>query len=894
MLMNGYGMAGDPLYPELWRACAGPLAAVPRVGDLVFYLPQGHIEQVEESTLLPIDISMFQMPSKLLCRVHNVELKAEMGTDVVYAQIMLRPEKNQDAAEKPSRGFAAAATPSPAVRSFCKTLNSSETSSRSVLSVGRRHANECFPPLDMSQSHPTQELVAKDLHGMEWRFRHIFRERPRRRHFLQSGWNVFVSSKRLVAGDTFVFLRGENGELRVGIKRAMAHLSNIQTPTIISTQSMHLGILAAARHALVSNLVFAVHYKPSVSTSGFIIQYDQYMESVNKKYSVGMRFSMKFEGENASVQRFTGTIVGCENIDPVWPDSSWRHCKVQWDEPSTIPRPDRVSPWNIEPASSTPVNSFSLSRGVKIHRKNTPPISLESSLLAKEAATRIDTDYSAANWWRPPRPRMVAYATSSSTSGSISTSYTSGSSQLQSSDQGGSPPPVTLSTRPVEEIASKLEHVQFPWLELEEEKEKTSGHIKSLVQEFCTTSNSALVLERWFSDLGVSWVLSISEDFPRELQHFARSWIAALAVIQVFIFTYLDGSHNQGDGKLSPSASEFARFLQSTFSKMLPFVDAIVAPNAIIDSASVEQTMSRNGEATEPTEEKLQPLLGVHDALSAASEQIQLWPHCPSFVGSEGMIDEVSKLLSAKLGKLDEVVWDTVDEIRTSITSFTKADPTDIIHLATRSITHCIKVLSTNYRLANQIVSKAASLGKYVPDQAGKISPLVNTGGDAFAILIMEMLSCLQEKLSQLSKSFPDQSLRFLFLLNNTYFMWQQLHPNSSLESHMPALTCKIDEHMQSYLQASWEPVMSCLRHPTPLCLGRYSPLAKFKLEFQKTSTAQMLWKVPDPELKRMLRKAIIDKVNSGFTKYMEDYNIITPKVTPQELEETLQQIFEG
>jgi hypothetical protein len=27
----------------------------------------------------------------------------------------------------------------------------------------------------MTQSPPTQELVAKDLHGMEWRFRHIFR-----------------------------------------------------------------------------------------------------------------------------------------------------------------------------------------------------------------------------------------------------------------------------------------------------------------------------------------------------------------------------------------------------------------------------------------------------------------------------------------------------------------------------------------------------------------------------------------------------------------------------------------------------------------------------------------------------------------------------------------------
>ena len=48
---------GDPLYPELWRACAGPLVTVPRVGDLVFYFPQGHIEQVH-LLLLPLKLSL--------------------------------------------------------------------------------------------------------------------------------------------------------------------------------------------------------------------------------------------------------------------------------------------------------------------------------------------------------------------------------------------------------------------------------------------------------------------------------------------------------------------------------------------------------------------------------------------------------------------------------------------------------------------------------------------------------------------------------------------------------------------------------------------------------------------------------------------------------------------
>jgi hypothetical protein len=98
---------------------------------------------------------------------------------------------------------------------------------------------------------------------------------------------------------------------------------------------------------------------------------------------------MRFEGEEAPEQRFTGTIVGCENLDPLWPDSSWRYLKVRWDEPSTIPRPDRVSPWKIEPASSPPVNPVPLSSRVKRPRQAPPP-SPESSVLTKEGATKID------------------------------------------------------------------------------------------------------------------------------------------------------------------------------------------------------------------------------------------------------------------------------------------------------------------------------------------------------------------------------------------------------------------------------------------------------------------------------------------------------------------------
>jgi hypothetical protein len=111
----------------------------------------------------------------------------------------------------------------------------------------------------------------------------------------------------------------------------------------------------------------------------------------------------------------------------------------------------------------------------------------------------------------------------------------------------------------------------------------------------------------------------------------------------------------------------------------------------------------------------------------------------------------------------------------------------------------------------------------------------------------------------------------------------------------MAVLNRKIDDYIQSYLQVSWGPVMSCLYNdPRPLRLGRYSPLPQFEFEFHKVYSAQKLWKVPDPELRGRLRKAIANKVTSGLNRFMEGKNVTTPRVIPQQLEDMLQELFEG
>ncbi|XP_028774723.1 auxin response factor 9 isoform X2 [Neltuma alba] len=377
---------GDDLYEELWKACAGPLVDVPRAGERVFYFPQGHMEQLEASTNQELNhrIPVFNLPSKILCRVVNVHLLAEQETDEVYAQITLVPESNQN--EPTSPDPCPAEPPRPAVHSFSKVLTASDTSTHGGFSVLRKHATECLPPLDMSQPTPTQELVAKDLHGYEWRFKHIFRGQPRR-HLLTTGWSTFVTSKRLVAGDTFVFLRGFSGELRVGVRRHARQQSSMPS-SVISSQSMHLGVLATASHAVATQTLFVVYYKPR--TSQFIISVNKFLEAINNKFTVGMRFKMRFEGDESpeTDKRFSGTIIGVEDISPHWVNSSWRSLKVQWDEPAAVPRPDKVSPWEVEPFLA-PVTSSSVQPPVVKTKRPRPPSEIPD----------LDTTSTASAFW---------------------------------------------------------------------------------------------------------------------------------------------------------------------------------------------------------------------------------------------------------------------------------------------------------------------------------------------------------------------------------------------------------------------------------------------------------------------------------------------------------------
>ncbi|XP_050383739.1 auxin response factor 7-like isoform X2 [Argentina anserina] len=334
---------------ELWHACAGPLVSLPPVGSLVVYFPQGHSEQVAASMQKETDFipNYPNLPSKLICMLHSVTLHADTETDEVYAQMTLQPVNKYDkeAILASDMGLKQSRQPS---EFFCKTLTASDTSTHGGFSVPRRAAEKIFPPLDFSMQPPAQELVAKDLHDSAWTFRHIYRGQPKR-HLLTTGWSVFVSTKRLFAGDAVLFIRDEKSQLLLGIRRANRQQPALSS-SVISSDSMHIGILAAAAHAAANNTPFTIFYNPRASPSEFVVPLAKYNKAMYTQVSLGMRFRMMFETEESGVRRYMGTITGISELDAVrWKNSQWRNLQVGWDESTAGDRPSRVSIWEIEP-----------------------------------------------------------------------------------------------------------------------------------------------------------------------------------------------------------------------------------------------------------------------------------------------------------------------------------------------------------------------------------------------------------------------------------------------------------------------------------------------------------------------------------------------------------------
>jgi len=345
--------------PRFWRACAGSSVQIPAVNSRVYYFPQGHFEQSSSSTAPhpPFLSNLALSKPSIPCQISAVDFLADPVTDEVFTRLLLIPLDNPfsnlplsflEPCRSEGEGANDVDDDERKILAFSKILTPSDANNGGGFSVPRFCADSIFPPLNYQAEPPVQTLTVADIHGVSWDFRHIYRGTPRR-HLLTTGWSKFVNNKKLIAGDSVVFMRNLKGEMFIGVRRAVRFNNSARWREQVSDSggdgkvkveegfsrswrgrlSQEAVVEAVERAA--KGLPFEVVYYPRAGWySDFVVRAEVVEAALCVFWTAGMRVKMAVETEDSSrMTWFQGTVSGTGLPDcGAWRGSPWRMLQV--------------------------------------------------------------------------------------------------------------------------------------------------------------------------------------------------------------------------------------------------------------------------------------------------------------------------------------------------------------------------------------------------------------------------------------------------------------------------------------------------------------------------------------------------------------------------------------
>ncbi|KAK6131107.1 hypothetical protein DH2020_035152 [Rehmannia glutinosa] len=318
---------------SIWRAVAGAAVEIPPLNSYVYYFPEGHLEQSSSSA--SIHNYKFTLSHPFIpCLVLSTRFLSDPSSDQAFVKMLLRPLP--PFGPRPINNPAGNNNQNDVV-SFAKILTPSDANNGGGFSVPRFCADLIFPRLDFAADPPVQNLKMRDTHNNAWEFRHIYRGTPRR-HLLTTGWSRFVNAKRLVAGDTVVFMRKKStDEVFVGIRRAQRFNDDRD-----NREAILEAIGKAAR-----GMEFEVVYYPKYGYPDFVVKAEKVKAAFWMNWIVGMRVRMAVDTDDLSrVTWIQGTLAATTSLN--WFGSPWRMLLVNWDEGGNVQNMNRVCPWQVE------------------------------------------------------------------------------------------------------------------------------------------------------------------------------------------------------------------------------------------------------------------------------------------------------------------------------------------------------------------------------------------------------------------------------------------------------------------------------------------------------------------------------------------------------------------
>ncbi|KAL5717533.1 hypothetical protein ACHQM5_010519 [Ranunculus cassubicifolius] len=307
--------------------------------------------------------------------------------------------------------------------------------------------------------------------------------------------------------------------------------------------------------------------------------------------------------------------------------------------------------------------------------------------------------------------------------------------------------------------------------------------------------------------------------------------------------------------------------------------------------------------------EMLFRILDMYDALANSRLDLQA---LFSYGSSDFICSEVERVLAG----LGEAVNGTFVEFEARVQneSSRMVTPGGEIHPMASYVMNYLKLVvdyseSLSHLLENKPESSHHSEGgNNVTLESDNLPPM---GGR-----ILSLITHLESNLENKSKLYEDVSLRYIFLMNNIFYIVQKVK-NSELgkflgDNWIRKRRGQVRQYATCYLRASWSKVLSLLKDDGFVSSGSKSNIWEVSLKekfkhfnaaFEEIYKSQTAWKVPDPQLRDEIRISISERVIPAYRSFMGRVSCQLDRVrhasrymkyTLEDIENYLLDLFDG
>ncbi|KAI3946678.1 hypothetical protein MKW92_043067 [Papaver armeniacum] len=207
------------------------------------------------------------------------------------------------------------------------------------------------------------------------------------------------------------------------------------------------------------------------------------------------------------------------------------------------------------------------------------------------------------------------------------------------------------------------------------------------------------------------------------------------------------------------------------------------------------------------------------------------------------------------------------------------------IHHLSKYVMKFIVVLAGDHSDTLNMVLEVSHGGEFLEEKENEDGLSSNVHPLAYHLKLVA--SSLKSNLDVKSLLYTDDALRYIFLMNNIFYMVSKVKKNSNLKQFFGDYwigqhVAEYQEYAMNYERTTWSPVLNLLTQEGMFVPGSHSVskrvikkrLKDFNLSFEEVYKNQTAWLIPDDRLREELQISVSTKVFQAYSTFLGRYDV--------------------